>query len=117
MGFKLYFDGNTTLEIQSPAVRSFIAFILCFHPRMVYVILQHDMSLKMGYVTRGQSSDYVLARPYRKYDNPPENTILVVFPGYGMHTQYSHQINNNKNTSRHSTWCRRSIITPRRCYA
>jgi hypothetical protein len=45
------------LEIQSP-VRSFIAFILCFHPRMVYVILQHGMSLKMGYVTRGQSSDY-----------------------------------------------------------
>jgi hypothetical protein len=46
------------LEIQSPVMRSFIAFILCFHPRMVYVILQHGMSLKMGYVTRGQSSDY-----------------------------------------------------------
>ena len=41
------------LEIQSP-VRSFIAFILC----LVYVILQHGVSLKMGYVTRGQSSDY-----------------------------------------------------------
>jgi hypothetical protein len=47
---------------------------------MVYVILQHGMSLKMGYVTRGQSSDY--SRPYRKYDNPAENTIMVVFPGY-----------------------------------
>jgi hypothetical protein len=38
------------------------------------------MSLKMGYVTRGQSSD--CSRPYRKYDNPAENTIMVVFPGY-----------------------------------
>jgi hypothetical protein len=46
------------LEIQPP-VRSFIAFILCFHARMVYVILQEDgMTFKMGYVTRGQSSDY-----------------------------------------------------------
>ena len=47
------------LEIQSP-VRSFIAFILYFHPHMVYVIFQHGMHMtfKMGYVTRGQSSDY-----------------------------------------------------------
>jgi hypothetical protein len=45
------------LEIQSP-VRSFIAFILYFHPCMVYVILQHGMTFKMGYVTHGQSSDY-----------------------------------------------------------
>jgi hypothetical protein len=40
------------------------------------------MSLKMGYVTRGQSSDH--SRPYRKCDNPAENTIMVVFPGYSM---------------------------------
>ena len=45
------------LEIRSP-VRSFIAFILCFHARMVYVILQHGMTFKMGYATRGQYSAY-----------------------------------------------------------
>jgi hypothetical protein len=79
----IYFQGRQ-LEIQSP-VRSFIAFILCFHPRIVYVILQHGMSLKMGYMTRGQSSDY--SRPYRKYDNPAENTIIVgLFPGYSNST-------------------------------
>jgi hypothetical protein len=45
------------LEIRSP-VQSFITFILCFHPRMVYVILQHGMPFKMGHVKRGQSGDY-----------------------------------------------------------
>jgi hypothetical protein len=45
------------LEIRFP-VRSFIAFILYFHPCMVYVILQHGMPFKMGYVKRGQSGDY-----------------------------------------------------------
>ena len=66
------------LEIRSP-MRSFIAFILCFHPRMVYVILQHGMTFKMG---MWHVASPVTTRPYRKYDNPAESTIMVVFPEY-----------------------------------
>jgi hypothetical protein len=39
---------------------------------MVYVILQHGMTFEMGYVTRGQYSDYYLLRV-----DPTENTITL----------------------------------------
>jgi hypothetical protein len=75
----LYFDSNTIRNtIRSAIINRIHTVLSCSY--VVYVILeQHGMTFKMEYVTRGQYSDYT--KPYRKYDNPAENTIMVVFPG------------------------------------